>query len=41
MSDKRAGREYPVMLGAALDVGVAPVQAKEIVYHAVPTSGRG
>ncbi|WP_326761725.1 carboxymuconolactone decarboxylase family protein [Streptomyces phaeochromogenes] len=28
--------EYRVMLGAALSVGVTPVEAKEIVYQAVP-----
>ena len=32
-------REYRVMLGAALTVGVTPVEAKEIVYHAVPYVG--
>ena len=31
--------EYRVMLGAALTVGVTPVQAKEIVYQAVPYVG--
>ena len=31
--------EYRVMLGAALTVGVAPVEVKEIVYHAVPYVG--
>jgi len=31
--------EYRVMLGAALTVGVAPVEVKEIVYHAVPSVG--
>jgi 4-carboxymuconolactone decarboxylase len=31
--------EYRVMLGAALTVGVTPVEAKEIVYHAVPYVG--
>ncbi|MEY9963474.1 4-carboxymuconolactone decarboxylase [Streptacidiphilus sp. MAP12-16] len=31
--------EYRVMLGAALTVGVTPVQAKEIVYQAVPYAG--
>ena len=30
--------EYRVMLGAALTVGVTPVEVKEIVYQAVPTS---
>lgn len=31
--------EYRVMLGAALPIGVTPVQAKEIVYQAVPYAG--
>jgi 4-carboxymuconolactone decarboxylase len=31
--------EYRVMLGAALTVGVSPVEAKEIVYQAVPYVG--
>jgi len=31
--------EYKVMLGAALDVGVTPVEAKEILYQAVPYVG--
>ena len=31
--------EYRVMLGAALTAGVTPVQAKEIVYQAVPYVG--
>ncbi len=33
--------EYRVLLGAALDVGVTPVEAKEIVYQAVPYVGMG
>jgi 4-carboxymuconolactone decarboxylase len=33
--------EYRVMLGAALTVGVTPVEAKEIVYQAVPYAGLG
>jgi 4-carboxymuconolactone decarboxylase len=33
--------EYQVMLGAALSVGVTPVEAKEIVYQAVPYVGMG
>jgi hypothetical protein len=33
--------EYRVMLGAALTVGVTPVQVKEIVYQAVPYAGMG
>jgi 4-carboxymuconolactone decarboxylase len=31
--------EYRIMLGAALTVGVTPVQIKEIVYQAVPYVG--
>jgi 4-carboxymuconolactone decarboxylase len=31
--------EYKVMLGGALNVGVTPVEAKEIVYQAVPYCG--
>jgi 4-carboxymuconolactone decarboxylase len=34
-------REYRVMLGAALTVGVTPVEIKEIVYQAVPYAGMG
>lgn len=34
-------REYRVMLGAALVVGVTPVKVKEIVYQAVPYVGMG
>ena len=33
--------EYRVMLGAALTVGVSPVEAKEIVYQAVAYVGMG
>ena len=33
--------EFRVMLGAALTVGVSPVEAKEIVYQAVPYVGMG
>jgi 4-carboxymuconolactone decarboxylase len=33
--------EYRVMLGAALAVGVTPVEIKEIVYQAVPYVGMG
>jgi 4-carboxymuconolactone decarboxylase len=36
-----AVREYSAMLGAALTVAVTPVEAKEIVYHAVPYVGQG
>jgi 4-carboxymuconolactone decarboxylase len=39
MIASQALREYCVMLGAALDVGVTPVEAKEIVYQAVPYVG--
>ncbi len=28
------------MLGAALNVGVTPVEVKEVVYHAVPYCGQ-
>ena len=33
--------EYRGMLGAALTVGVTPVEVKEIVYQAVPYVGMG
>ncbi len=33
--------EFQVMLGAALDAGMTPVAAKEIVYQAVPYVGMG
>jgi 4-carboxymuconolactone decarboxylase len=35
----QALREYRIMLGAALSAGVTPVEAKEIVYQAVPYVG--
>ena len=35
----QAVSEYRVMLGGALNVGVTPVEAKEIVYQAVPYVG--
>jgi 4-carboxymuconolactone decarboxylase len=35
----QAMSEYRVMLGAALTVGVTPVEVKEIVYQAVPYVG--
>ena len=35
----QALREYRVILGAALTVGVSPVEIKEIVYQAVPFVG--
>ena len=31
--------EYRVMMGAALHVGVTPVEVKEILYQAVPYVG--
>src|SRR4051795_3466252 len=37
----QAVSQYRVMLGAALTVGVTPVEAKEIVYQAVPYAGMG
>src|SRR6478672_10740058 len=39
MIASKALREYRVMLGAALAVGVTPVEIKEIVYQAVPYAG--
>ena len=39
MIASQALREYRVMLGAALTVGVTPIEAKEIVYQAVPYVG--
>lgn len=36
MIASRALREYRVMLGAALNVGITPVEVKEIVYQAIP-----
>src|SRR3954467_15586221 len=35
----QAVREYRAMLGAALTVGVTPVEAKEVLYQAVPYIG--
>ena len=35
----QAVAEYRAMLGAALTVGVTPVEVKEIVYQAVPYVG--
>jgi 4-carboxymuconolactone decarboxylase len=35
----QAVAEYKVMLGGALNVGVTPVEVKEIVYQAVPYVG--
>ena len=37
----QATSEYRVILGAALTVGVTPVEVKEIVYQAVPYVGMG
>jgi 4-carboxymuconolactone decarboxylase len=39
MIASQALREYRVMLGAALSVGVTPIEIKEIVYQAVPYIG--
>jgi 4-carboxymuconolactone decarboxylase len=39
MIASQAVSEYRVMLGAALTAGVTPVEAKEIVYQAVPYVG--
>ncbi len=39
MIASQAVREYRVMLGAALTVGVTPVEIKEIVFQAVPYVG--
>src|SRR5271157_3993668 len=39
MIASQALREYRVMLGAALTVGITPVEVKEIVYQAVPYVG--
>ena len=41
MIASQALREYRVMLGAALTVGVTPIEVKEIVYQAVPYVGMG
>lgn len=35
----QARREYAVMLGAALSVGVTPVEIKEVLYQAIPYVG--
>jgi 4-carboxymuconolactone decarboxylase len=39
MIASQAISEYRIMLGAALTVGVTPVEAKEVVYQAVPYVG--
>ena len=39
MIASQALREYRVMVGAALNIGVTPVEIKEIVYQAVPYVG--
>jgi 4-carboxymuconolactone decarboxylase len=36
MIASQALAEYKVMLGGALNVGVTPVEVKEIVYQAIP-----
>jgi len=35
----QAANEYRVMLGAALNVGVTPIEAREILYQALPYVG--
>jgi 4-carboxymuconolactone decarboxylase len=35
----QAANEYKIMMGAALNVGVTPVQIKEILYQSVPYVG--
>jgi len=35
----QALNEYSIMLGGALNVGVTPIEVKEIVYQAVPYVG--
>ena len=35
----QAIREYRAMLGAALTIGVTPIEAKEVLYQAVPYVG--
>jgi 4-carboxymuconolactone decarboxylase len=35
----QAAREYRAMLGAALNIGVTAIEAKEILYQAVPYVG--
>lgn len=35
----QAIREYRAMLGAALNVGITPIEAKEVLYQAVPYVG--
>ena len=39
MIASQALEEYKVMLGGALNVGVTPIEVKEIVYQAVPYVG--
>ena len=39
MIASQALREYRIMLGAALIVGVTPVEVKEVVYQSVPYVG--
>ncbi|MFC9840979.1 carboxymuconolactone decarboxylase family protein [Rhodococcus sp. NPDC127530] len=41
MIGAQALTEYRVILGAALTVGVTPVEVKEVVYQAVPYVGMG
>ncbi len=35
----QAQTEYRILLGAALDNGITPVEVKEVVYHAIPYIG--
>src|ERR1700675_3692330 len=35
----QAVNEYRVMLGAALNIGVTPIEAKEILYQSIPYVG--
>lgn len=35
----RSVNEYRIMLGGALNIGVTPIEAKEVVYQAVPYVG--
>src|ERR1035437_5737088 len=39
MIASQALSEYKVMLGGALNVGVTPIEVKEIVYQAIPYVG--
>lgn len=39
MIASQALRDYSIMLGAALNIGVTPIEVKEIVYQAIPYVG--